>query len=115
MRKHGAPCVPVVRPLLAPDIQLIPDVFIVKYFGKATVCSGIFMGAAAREYVDMAAAAYLFEYVMIGEVRYIMLRTVEVYVFVVVALCIFGKVIHAAHRNYSIYKVRPFQKKIHAM
>src|SRR5258706_8110703 len=108
MGKHGPPGIPVMWPFLSPDVELIPDSFIVKYFGKPAIGIRVFMCTAACEYMQVTAAAYLLKDIVIGKIRNIMLRTVEIYIFIIVAFCIFRKIIHTAHGNYTINKIRSF-------
>src|SRR4051794_17618124 len=104
--QHGLPCVPVVGPFVSPHIQFIPNIFIVQDLCKTTAGGRIFISATACQEVKVITASYLFERMMISEIRHVMHGTIEIYIIVKIAFCVFGKIINSTHSNNSTNDIR---------
>src|ERR1700741_906834 len=110
MRQHRSPCIPVMRPLFSPNIEFIPNTFIIKYLGKFSAGCRIFIRTATGEEMNMLALPDLLKYGMIRKIAHIMKRTVEVYIIIKITLGVFGEVIYTTHGNDTIDKIGSFQK-----
>ena len=95
-------------PFFAPNTQFVVNAFAVQYAGKSFGRIGRFMVAGAGKYVDVVAAADLFQYIMVSKVWYVMYGRVKINLVIKKTFGVFCEVIHTAHGNYSIDKVWPF-------
>src|SRR5689334_13166366 len=65
--------------------------------------------------MNMVASADLFKDIMVGKIGKVMDRAVEVNIFIIIAPCIFSKIIYATHGDHPIYKIGPAEKKVSTM
>src|SRR5687768_14355437 len=89
MRQHRPPGIPVMWPFLSPDIQLVPDTFIVQHFGEFPAGIRVFVGSATGKDMDVLALPDLFKNSMVTEVLHIMPGTVEIHIIIKITLCVF--------------------------